>query len=360
VSLTDRDRKILIVLVALAVVGAYWFLLLSPKRDEASKASKQLTEQRDRRTQALGHVAQLSGARTNYAAEYADLLRIGKAVPASVDMPSLLVQLDQASKGTNVDFESVEVGQRQSAASSSSGSSPPAPGSSSGGSTSSASSSSSGSSGASSGASQSPGGLGKVPAGAGGQKAGSLPGRSAEQAGNRVQQANAANKAASQNGMSPQDTQTSQSSKSGGLAVGGGAGSANQATAGSGGSGVPGLDTVPLTFKFTGTYFELADFYHQLKRFVFLRRNAIQVKGRLLTIDGFKFSNGASAGPGSAAGFGKLSADVSATVYLVPKQQGVTAGASPQGPAGSGTQAVGTGGATPQAPVPAPTAAAKP
>src|SRR5207247_9425835 len=137
-----------------------------------------------------------------------------------------------------------------------------------------------------------------------------------------------------------QDTQTSQSSKKGGLPVGGG-------TAGSGSPGsssptVPGLDTVPLTFKFTGTYFELADFYHQLKRFVYLRGNAIQVKGRLMTIDGVKFSNGASAGPGSAGGFGKLSADVAATVYLVTQQQAFAAVATPQraAPPGCGPPAV--------------------
>src|SRR5207247_4406629 len=122
--LTDRDRKILIVLAALAVVAVYWFLLLSPKREEASNASKQLTQQRDRRDAAVAHVGQLSSTRTNYAAEYADLLRVGKAVPASVDMPSLLVQLDQASKGTGVDFAEVDVGARQPAGGAAGGAAP--------------------------------------------------------------------------------------------------------------------------------------------------------------------------------------------------------------------------------------------
>lgn len=347
-SLTDRDRKILTVLAVLAVVAGYWFLILSPKREEASKASKQLTEQRNRRDAAVAHVGQLSSARTNYASEYADLLRIGKAVPASVDMPSLLLQLDQASKGTGVDFAEVSVGARQPSAGAAAGSPP--------------SSSGSGStppSAGSSGGSTPPGGTSNVPAAAGGEKAQSLPGKSAEQAGNSVNKSNAANGAAAQNGVSPQDTQTSQSSKQGGLPVGGG-GTPGSPAASS--PSVPGLDTVPLTFRFNGTYFELADFYHQLKRFVYVRGNAIQVKGRLMTIDGFKFANGSTGGTGPGAGFGKLTADVTATVYLVPKEQGVTAGASPQGPSpsGSGTQAVGTEGATPQAPVPAPTAAAKP
>ena len=36
-SLTDRDRKIIFILVPLALVLGYWFLLLSPKRAEESK-----------------------------------------------------------------------------------------------------------------------------------------------------------------------------------------------------------------------------------------------------------------------------------------------------------------------------------
>ena len=219
-SLTDRDRKILMVLLALAVIAGYWFLILSPKREEASKASKQLSEQRDRRDKAVAQVSQLSSARTNYATEYAALLRIGKAVPTSVDMPSLLVQLDQASKGTGVDFAEVDVGARQSGGAASASAPAPSP------------------------SGPAPGGQGNVPAAAGGQKAQSLPGRSAEQAGNSVQKSNAANNAsASQSGLSPEDTQTAKSSKQGGLPVGGG--SSSGAGSGATSPSVPGLDTVP-------------------------------------------------------------------------------------------------------------------
>ena len=61
----------------------------------------------------------------------------------------------------------------------------------------------------------------------------------------------------------------------------------------------------------------------------------ISVNGRLLTVDGFSLA-------ASRFGFPKLKALVSATAYIVPTTEGITAGATPQGPAGG---AVGSGGA---------------
>jgi hypothetical protein len=89
---------------------------------------------------------------------------------------------------------------------------------------------------------------------------------------------------------------------------------------------VPGLDTVPLTFTFGGKFNNLAQFFHRLKRFVHLANNKISVQGRLITIDSLKFTS-------SAANFPFIEADVTATVYLSPKDGGTTAGATTQGPA---------------------------
>ena len=49
-----------------------------------------------------------------------------------------------------------------------------------------------------------------------------------------------------------------------------------------------------LTFNFTGSYFDLADFFHRLKRFVYVLNNDVIVRGRLLTIDTLAFSPGAA------------------------------------------------------------------
>ena len=47
-TLTDRDRKIMLALVPVLVLVAYWFLLLAPKREEAGKASDELSTQQTR------------------------------------------------------------------------------------------------------------------------------------------------------------------------------------------------------------------------------------------------------------------------------------------------------------------------
>ena len=47
-SLSERDRKLLMIIVPLVVLAAYWFLILGPKRDEASQAADQLAQQEAR------------------------------------------------------------------------------------------------------------------------------------------------------------------------------------------------------------------------------------------------------------------------------------------------------------------------
>jgi hypothetical protein len=87
------------------------------------------------------------------------------------------------------------------------------------------------------------------------------------------------------------------------------------------------LETVPLDFEFDGSFFDLADFFHRMKRFVRVANDQIIVRGRLLTVDSFSFDSADDSFP-------SLKASVHATIYLAPKAQGVSAGASPSGPSG--------------------------
>ncbi len=337
-SITSRDKKIIAAIAALAVVAGFWFLVLGPKRDEASKADANLKKQEQARDAAEQRESTLKAARSRYGADYAAVVKLGKAVPASVDMPSLLVQLDRASKGTGIDFESVKAGERAAAQPTAA---PPAGGESGG---------------------QSPGGQQGTPAASGGEPAQSTPGKANETAGNKVDEANAASaNAEQQSGLNSGDTKTSEAARDGAVPVGGG-GPGGTAPAGQPqGSGVPGLDAVPLEFSFQGDFFELADFMHRLKRFVYVANDGIQVKGRLMVIDSFSFKTGDEAGKSSKGG--SVQAEVKATVYLSPKQQGASAGATPQGPAqGQPQEASGApSGAAPATPTPAaPTATVAP
>lgn len=91
--------------------------------------------------------------------------------------------------------------------------------------------------------------------------------------------------------------------------------------------GTAGLPTLPYELRFEGTYFEVADFMAGIDRLVNPRKGTIAADGRLVTIDGFTL------GPDENAPFPNLVASVSVTTYVTPADQGLTAGATPTGPA---------------------------
>jgi hypothetical protein len=275
-SITPRDRKILMVLLPLVLLAGYWFAVLAPKRAESAKVDEELTKVRGERDTAQAQVGQLNAAKASFASDYQTVIRMGKAIPESVDMPSLLVQLDRAARGTGVDMREIKVTPKGQ-----SGGSAPAP----------------------------PGGGGNP--GAGGNGAQSMPGKAAQGAGNAVNNANDKSQQSADAGNAPQG--------------GGAAGGAAPGGAAPGGQQAPGLESVGLTFSMGGEFFEVADFFHRMKRFVRVVNDQIVVRGRLLSIDSFNFSVGET---------GDLKAEVGATVWLSPKTQGgVDAGASPGGPA---------------------------
>jgi Tfp pilus assembly protein PilO len=253
-NMTARDRKLLLLLAPVLAVAAFYFLILAPKREESAAVSEQLAQAEAARDTAQAAATQVAGSKEAFSRDYATVIRLGKSVPAKVDMPSLLVQLDDAAKGTGIDFVSVQTGDRTAA---------PA---------------------AAPAASTGPNAAGAPPAESGAGKA-------AQAAGNA---ANAAAPAGAAGGTSTTATPE-------------------------------GLESVPLDFEFTGSFFDLADFFHDMKRFVRVANDKVVVNGRLITIDSFGFDAGQT--------FPKLKASVHATVYLAPKSEGTTAGATPQGPA---------------------------
>jgi hypothetical protein len=311
VSLSDRDKKILAFLVPLLLIVGYWFLLLSPKREEATKASEALTTEQDRLEAARTAADAADDAEHGFEASYATVVRLGKAIPSSVDMPSLLVQLEAAAEGTDIRFNTIATGERTAVM-------PQTPAE----------------------ADQS----GSAPASeAGGAAAQTAPGAAAESANDAEETSDDRNAAAEQSGV---DASTSTSARKGGLPVGGGAtGAAGDPAAG----GPPaGLEVVPLTLEFEGNFFKLANFFHDLKRFVRVAGNDVLVSGRLVSIDGVRWASDPEIFP-------QIRAEVTATVYLSPLTQGVTAGATPEGPAPTTPPA---GSTTPAQSAPAPPATA--
>ena len=106
------NAKILIpVLVAVAAAGAYWMLLLSPKREEIAKLDKDIAAKRVDLKTAQGQVAEYEKAKARYRVNYTTVARLGKAVPGDDDVRSLMVQLDSAADSAGVNFATIQVGQ---------------------------------------------------------------------------------------------------------------------------------------------------------------------------------------------------------------------------------------------------------
>ncbi|HEU4975998.1 MAG TPA: type II secretion system protein GspM [Baekduia sp.] len=92
--------------------------------------------------------------------------------------------------------------------------------------------------------------------------------------------------------------------------------------------GAAGFPTMPFTFDFRGSYFNMQRFLRSINGLTAIHGKSIDVNGRLLTVDGVSLA-------AAPEGFPKVEATVAATAYLVPADEGLTAGASPAGPGGA-------------------------
>jgi Tfp pilus assembly protein PilO len=319
VTLTDRDRKVVILVVPVLVILAYWMLLLSPQRQAADKAADEMATQQERRDTAQARLDAARNAKQDFSTDYTQIVRLGKAIPATVDMPSLIVQLDGAAQGTGIKFTTIKTGERVDSAAGATATTPPA-----------------GAPTPSAPPATTPPGDPATPAAAGGEQAQSAPGGAVEAANNTAQTADQQSAAAEGSGSA------------------GGTGGGTAPAAGATTPAPPsGLETVPLELEFTGNFFNLADFFHRVKRFVRVANSDVVVGGRLLTIEGVRWSSDPEIFP-------KVRAELTATIYLTPKAQGATAGATPAGPTTTTPAGTATPAESSPEPAIAPTATATP
>lgn len=114
--MTRRNSMLLAVVAVAAVAGAYWFLLLAPKRELATSLASQITLKETELQTAQAEEAKNLSARASYRSNYATVARLGKAVPGDDDVRSLMVQIDGAAGSSHVDFRSISVGGSSGAA----------------------------------------------------------------------------------------------------------------------------------------------------------------------------------------------------------------------------------------------------
>jgi Tfp pilus assembly protein PilO len=132
------------------------------------------------------------------------------------------------------------------------------------------------------------------------------------------------------------------SAGSSGAAGAGGAGAAAASTTAS-----SAFSQMPFTFVFNGSFFNLEHLFQQLNHFTERTvSGSLQVSGRLLTVQSVKLAPLTSSGA-TPASKGLLSGSITATAYVLPASQGLTAGASPAGPAGAGASSSSASPTTP-------------
>jgi outer membrane murein-binding lipoprotein Lpp len=229
---TARDRIVIMVVLAVGAVVAGWMLVVSPKRDQAASLGTQISAQQTQLDTARSQLAAGESARRAFAGQYAELAKLGEAVPPDDDVPSLIYQVQNAAQGANVSFRGLQLGNAGGGSSSSSSSS-------------------------------------------------STPGSATTPA--------------------PQLPP--------GAAV-----------------GAAGLPTEQFTFTVAGKFSHLADFFNRLQSFVTTRGSTLLVSGRLMTINAINLAP-------APTGFPQITANISATTYIVPADQGAFGGATPAGPA---------------------------
>jgi Tfp pilus assembly protein PilO len=107
---TGKQRLPLAATIAIVVVAALlagaagWFLLVSPKRAEASRLRGEIDSTQAQ--VASYHAASLQ-AKGRQAIKVADLFRLSKAMPDRADMSGVLLQLNQIAADTGITFQSI-------------------------------------------------------------------------------------------------------------------------------------------------------------------------------------------------------------------------------------------------------------
>jgi hypothetical protein len=275
---TARDRTVVMVIGAVALLAAFWFLALSPKRKDATALSAKIVQAQQRLDTAKQQAAAATAARERYDVDYATVAKLGKAVPADDDVASLVYQLAHVSTGTHIDFRSMKL--------STSGSTTPA----------------------------------AAPA-------------AAQAAALSSAQGQGSGSGSSSSTTSTSTTSSATPSSSAATAPSTGVPATQSAAAGlPPGStvGDAGFPTMPFEFVFDGSFFDMEHFFTGVQRFAAIGDDSnLSVRGRLLTVDAFSLT-------ASRSGFPKVKASINATAYLVPQDEGLTGGATPQGPAAPG------------------------
>ena len=282
----SSDRTILIVLPLIALAIGFYLLVLAPKQREAGDLQDKADSLAAEIETSEGAITTAEAARSSFAKNYADMVKLGTAVPEDDDQATLIHDLDAMGTENDLDFQAFAVSEDAAGATTSA----PAP-----------------------------------------------PASGTDSSSTATSTDSTATETSTTTTTAP--TEASAAALPLGAAV-----------------GPAGLPVTPYTLTYYGGFFDMAGLFSDLDNRVKVNDAGTDpiAHGRLMTVDGFAMS----ADP--VKGFPSVAAEIAVTTYMVPADQGISAGATPAGPAPVGS---------PDAPVPvsdtatsapAPTAAVSP
>lgn len=110
------NRTLIILLLAVAGAAVFWFLLLSPKKDEIEALDQQIAQLQSSIADSQQAAAAGKKAKENFKSDYAQLVTMGKAVPDGDEQAALLVQLNELGIQNETFFSSITMESSGSAA----------------------------------------------------------------------------------------------------------------------------------------------------------------------------------------------------------------------------------------------------
>lgn len=100
----------------LALIAAFWFLALSPKRAEVSTLDGEISELRGQVSEQQQLAALAEAAKGDYQSNYHRLVVLGKAVPAGEDTASLFVELQEIADRAGASLDAITLNETGSTA----------------------------------------------------------------------------------------------------------------------------------------------------------------------------------------------------------------------------------------------------
>jgi hypothetical protein len=94
--------------IVLVLVAGGWFLLVSPKRSEASHLDEEIAQAQ---TEAVSAQQAVDAANKIKPVAVPDLFKLAKAMPDDVDMAGVLLELNRVASESGIAFESITPGQ---------------------------------------------------------------------------------------------------------------------------------------------------------------------------------------------------------------------------------------------------------